>query len=82
MTNVDRKLQKRWGKKYKDTRDWPQYNGQLVKRGEYFLDLDWIKGWDNEIKRMNKNKVGHPYEFPTLSFNCSPYGTQKIFLYV
>jgi len=64
MTNVDRKLQKRWGKKYKDTRDWPQYNGQLVKRGEYFLDLDWIKSWDNEIKRMNKNKVGHPYEFP------------------
>ena len=64
MTNVTKKLQKRWGKKFNDNRDWPRYNEQLVKRGEYFLDLDWILGWDNEIEEMNRNNVGRPYEYP------------------
>lgn len=64
MTDVAKKLQKRWGKKYKDSRDWPKYNEQLVKRGEYFLDLDCVKNWDSELEKMNANKVGHPYDFP------------------
>lgn len=64
MTDVSKKLQKRWGKKHTDNRDWPDYNNQLVKRGEYFLDLDWVRGWDDELAEMNKNKIGHPYKFP------------------
>lgn len=64
MTDITKKLHKRWGKEYEDGRDWPVYNGQLVKRGEYFLDLDWVKGWDDELEKMNENKVGRPYEFP------------------
>lgn len=64
MTDVEKKKHKRWGKKFEDNRDWKKYNEQLVKRGEYLLDLDWVKGWNNELVRMNKNKVGQPFTFP------------------
>jgi hypothetical protein len=64
MTNLAKKLNKRWGKKFVDTRNWPRYHEQLVKRGEYFLDLDWMKNWNNELEEMNRNKVGRPFEFP------------------
>lgn len=64
MTNLDKKLRKRWGKKFIDKRDWPLYNEQLVRRGEYWLDLEWVKSWDAELEQMNKNKVGRPYQFP------------------
>ena len=64
MTDLTRKEHKRWGKEFVDKRDWPKYNGELVKRGEYYLDLDWVRDWDDELNRMNMNKIGHPYEFP------------------
>jgi hypothetical protein len=54
----------RWGKKFVDKRNWPVYNRQLVKRGEYWLDLDFVKQWDDELERMNAGKVGKPFEFP------------------
>ena len=43
MTNIDKKLRKRWGPKHIDTRDWRVYNEQLVKRGEYLLALDFVE---------------------------------------
>lgn len=50
---------------YKDKRDWKKYNEELVVRGEFLLDLDWIKlGWKQELIEMNQNKKGAPYEFP------------------
>ena len=55
---------KRWGPKFVDKRDWPAYNEQLVKRGEFLLDMDWVKNWGKELEKMNKKKVGRPYEFP------------------
>jgi hypothetical protein len=64
MTDLAKKENKRWGKKFVDKRDWKIYNGQLVKRGVFFLDLDWVKDWDEELARMNDGKVGAPYEFP------------------
>ena len=54
----------RWGKAFKDTRNWPVYNSQLVRRGEYWLDLDWIENWNPELAEMNAGKIGHPYVFP------------------
>ena len=79
MTNLAKKLRKRWGKKYIDNRDWSVYNEQLVKRGEYLLDLDWVKTWDKELKEMNRNKVGHPYEFPdSLIWTQGVWHTHKI----
>lgn len=64
MTDVKKKLQKRWGKKFEDNRDWKEYSEQLVKRGEYLLDLEWVKGWNKELAMMNEGKIGQPFTFP------------------
>jgi hypothetical protein len=57
-------MTKRWGKKYKDKRNWVKYNEELVVRGEFLLDLDWVKSWDKEVDEMNDGKRGNPYQFP------------------
>ena len=54
---------KRWGKKFNEKRDWVKYNENLVLRGEFLLDLDWVNNWDKELDEMNKNKVGAKYEY-------------------
>jgi len=64
MTDMDKKEHERWGKIFIDDRDWPVYNEQLVKRGEYFLDVEWVRNWGKELQEMNCDKVGHPYQFP------------------
>ncbi|MBI5002812.1 IS5 family transposase [Candidatus Woesearchaeota archaeon] len=55
---------KRWGDSYFDRRDWKKYNEQLIKRGEFFLDLDFIEKWEDELYQMNLGKIGAPYQFP------------------
>lgn len=65
MTDLEKKMNKRWGEKPQDNRNWPEYNRQLVRRGKYWLDLDWVKTWEAELDEMNLNKLGHPYEYPT-----------------
>jgi len=64
MTDVDKKLQKRWGKKFIDKRDWPAYNERLVEQGEYLLALDFVENWNTELAVMNCDKVGAPFRFP------------------
>ena len=54
----------RWGDTYIDRRSWSTYNEQLVKRGEYFLDLEFVSHWDEELIHMNQRKRGAPYLFP------------------
>jgi hypothetical protein len=54
----------RWGKKRIDTRDWKVENEKYVVRGQFLLDVDWAKQWDNEVAVQNKGKVGRPYVFP------------------
>jgi len=54
----------RWGKKYKDRRDWKSYSEELVVRGEFLLELDWVRSWDEEILKMNMGKRGAQYIFP------------------
>lgn len=55
---------KRWGNTFIDRRKWPVYNEQLVKRGEYLLDMDLISHWKEELDSMNQGKRGAPYRFP------------------
>ena len=55
---------KRWGKRQKDDRDWVGYNEELVVRGEFLLDTDWVKSWNVELEAMNQGKVGAKYEYP------------------
>ena len=64
MTDLNKKLHKRWGKKFIDKRDWHVYNEQLVRRGEYLFSLDWVDGWNDELATMNAGKRGAPYQFP------------------
>ena len=59
-----RKREGRWGKKHKDKRDWKEYNEQLVVRGEFYLDFDFVANWNNELGSMNEGKVGKPFLFP------------------
>ncbi len=55
---------KRWGKKYKDKRDWKINNEKYVVRGEFLFDLGYVMSWDNELKEMNEGKRGAPFQFP------------------
>ena len=55
---------KRWGKKYEDNRDWKQYNEKLVKRGEFYVNPRFLDSWVDEIKELNRRKVGQPYVYP------------------
>ena len=64
MTDLGRKPVKRWGPEYHDKRDWPGYNEHLVKRGVYFLALDFVENWNQELADMNTDKRGAPYQFP------------------
>lgn len=64
MTKLNKKQNKRWGKKFIDKRDWPLCNERLVKRGEYLLDFDFVEGWNDELVRKNAGKEGAKYKFP------------------
>jgi hypothetical protein len=50
--------------RYKDRWDWPEYNERLIKRGEFYLSLDFISSWDRELERMNYGKRGRPFAYP------------------
>jgi len=45
-------------------KSWPEYNEHLVKRGEFYLSLDFVESWNAELNEMNYNKRGHPYQYP------------------
>jgi hypothetical protein len=53
----------RWGKKFKDKRDWVDYNKKLIKRGMWFFEFSFLETLGKELKIMNKNKVGRPYSY-------------------
>ncbi len=53
----------RWGKRFKDKRDWVEYNPELIKRGEWFFDFSFLESVGEELAEMNKNKVGSPYKY-------------------
>ena len=55
----------RWGKEFKDRRDWRQYNEELVIRGEFYLDLGFVENWGDELEAMNRNKRGGQFKFPS-----------------
>lgn len=46
------------------SRDWKRYNGELVKRGELLIDLDFLENWDEELEGMNCGKRGRPFRYP------------------
>lgn len=44
-------------------RRWREYNEALVKRGEAILDLDTLREEEEELARMNREKVGRPFRY-------------------
>jgi len=70
------KKEKRWGKKIIYKRNWEKVNELYVRRGEYFLDFEWVKGWDKELENMNQGKRGAPYKFPESLINLQVVWTQ------
>jgi len=61
--------QNRWGNQFKDKRNWKIYHEELIIRGEFFFDFNFLENWDNELCDMNKGKKGHPYEYPDSLFH-------------
>lgn len=57
-------MSERWGNTFVDNRNWEAYDEELVVRGEFLLDLDWVKDWKAELEEMNRGKRGAQYEFP------------------
>ena len=41
--------------------DWEAIDERLIRRGELLLSLDFLEGYDEELKEMNSGKVGRPY---------------------
>lgn len=84
MVTLNNKLQERWGRKFIDQRDWSIANEKYVKQGEVYLDLDYVKNWDKELKKMNENKVGAPYIYPAsliqtqAMFHAKGFGFRQI----
>lgn len=70
------KKSERWGKKITYKRNWEKVNELYVKRGEYFLDFEWVKSWDKELEEMNRGKKGAPYQFPESLINLQAVWTQ------
>jgi len=46
------------------SRNWKEYNEELVKRGEFYLSPSFLDSWDDELDQMNESKVGRPYKYP------------------
>ena len=40
------------------------YNESLVERGRVLIDVSFLKSANDEIKKMNKGKVGAPFQYP------------------
>jgi IS5 family transposase len=45
-------------------RNWSEYNDHLVRRGEIYIDLAWLEGWQAEVQAMNEGKRGRPFDYP------------------
>ncbi len=44
-------------------KSWHHYNESLIECGRVLIDLDFIRSSYEEIKKMNKDKVGAPFQY-------------------
>jgi len=51
-------------RKYFDNRVWKEYNQELVMRGYFYFNPEFLSKWNEEIGQMNARKVGEPYLYP------------------
>jgi len=48
--------------------NWKSIDEKLIKHGELLLSLDFLKNYDNELRIMNNNKIGHPFKLTNIKF--------------
>ncbi len=65
-------------RKDKDNRNWKQYNEQLVVRGMFYLDFKFVRRWNKELKKMNKEKRGGQYKYPDSFIKWEAVWKQRI----
>ena len=51
-------------RKYTDNRNWSKYNEELIMRGYFYFNPEFLSKWNEEIEQMNAGKVGEPYLYP------------------
>jgi|SRR3989344_281783 len=51
-------------RKYIDKRDWKETNERYVKVGYFYFNPEFLLTWNDELKQMNKGKIGQPYLYP------------------
>jgi hypothetical protein len=51
-------------RKYVDNRNWKEYNEELVMRGYFYFNPQFLSTWNKELEQMNSRKVGEPYLYP------------------
>lgn len=44
--------------------DWHKINNKYIKEGELYLDFGFLKTWNKELDKLNKNKEGARYIYP------------------
>jgi len=42
--------------------DWKKVDDRLIRRGMLLLELGFVNGYDDELKRMNQGKPGRPFK--------------------
>jgi len=72
---------KRWGKKFVDKRDWREVDKKYINRGEYLINPKFLDTWNEEIKQLNKRKVGEPYLYPNSLIEFAGYFHARGFNY-
>ena len=41
--------------------DWNSVDERLIRRGELLLSLEFLERYDEELRAMNRGKVGRPF---------------------
>ena len=62
-------------KQYPPREGWRAYNERLVRRGELYLKLSFLRDWQREVAEINLDKRGRPYVYPPslVEFCCVLY---------
>lgn len=45
-------------------RNWKVYNKKLISRGEVNIGEKVLRNWNKELRKMNKRKEGHKFQYP------------------
>jgi hypothetical protein len=56
-------------------KSWHDYNESLIERGRVLIDVSFIKSSNKEIKKMNIDKVGAPFQYSDsyVQWFCKPF---------